>query len=206
MVIPDARNLRLNGNIGNRSAWEHTCERGHLLAGRRRWRGCRLDAIHSGRVIGPPELVALTVVDKHVKAGGTCAAREIVRREEPEGAIVDGLLGPGRCSGYELVEELKRERPMMRVWMLSGSATDDYRELALRVGAEDLIEKPFIYAELTRAIFGHAEYAPEDSIHAAKSRHVQNVMRACDGNKSEAARCLGITRSAFQKNLKKTDR
>jgi ActR/RegA family two-component response regulator len=132
------------------------------------------------------------------------AALEIARREEPQAAIVDGMLGPGRRTGYDLVIDLKRELPDLRAWMLSGSASQEYRDLALRVGAEDLLEKPVLYSELTRAIFGHAEYAPEDSIHAVRTRHVENVMRACDGNKSEAARCLGVPRSAFQKSLKKT--
>lgn len=133
-------------------------------------------------------------------------AREIALRERPEGAIVDGILGPGRRTGYELVAELKRELPRLRMWMLSGSATDEYRELALRAGAEDLFEKPPLYAELSRAMFGRVEHAPEDSMQSIKERHVEHVMRACEGNKSEAARCLGIERSTLQKNFKKLGR
>jgi ActR/RegA family two-component response regulator len=130
-------------------------------------------------------------------------AIEVARRERPDIALVDGILGPSHRSGYELVVELKRDLPRCRIWMWSGSSTEEYCKLAKDCGAEELFEKPVLLAELTLKLFGKAQYAREDTLEAVKEGHIKKVVRATGGNKSEGARYLGVTRTAFQRTFKK---
>ena len=122
--------------------------------------------------------------------------------ERPECAVVDVFLGPGRPTGFDVVAQLRRKQDRIRAVMMSGAWSESYRDLALGFGAIELLEKPFLFPQLTRLLFGAAECHVEDTLIGAKVKHIRRVLEVCQGNRSEAARWLGIRRTTLQKMLR----
>lgn len=74
-----------------------------------------------------------------------------IAREEPLDAVILDLMMP-ETNGFEVLKELKRIKPGLRVILLTGYATEETRVKAKRLGAVDLVEKPADIRTLTDKI------------------------------------------------------
>ena len=69
-------------------------------------------------------------------------------------AILDIKMYP--MNGVELLAEIKKRSPSMRVIMVSGYLTDDIREQCKKLGATDCLTKPLQLSELKAVVRHHA--------------------------------------------------
>ncbi|MES2658786.1 MAG: response regulator transcription factor [Verrucomicrobiota bacterium] len=79
---------------------------------------------------------------KEVETGEAGDAREglaAVNREDWDVAVVD-ISMPGR-SGLDLIQDIKREKPSLRVLVVSSQSEDDYALRALKSGASGYVSK-----------------------------------------------------------------
>ena len=144
-----------------------------------------------------------------VTAAGHEAALLAARARSFAFAVVD-LKMPGP-SGLDVVHDLLAVTPPMRVVMLTGYGSIPSTVEALRRGAHDYLSKPVdaddVIAALEReqgAAGGPRPTAPSaPTLARAEWEHINRILGDCDGNISEAARRLGITRRTLQLKLKK---
>jgi two-component system response regulator RegA len=131
-------------------------------------------------------------------------ARELARSASPSVAIVDLRLGSE--SGLEIIRQLKREHPHIKVAMISGYVTIDAAVAATLSGADAVLAKPVRPAEILRRLEqGPREPDLDETISLARVEyeHIARVLADCNGNISEASRRLGIHRHSLQRKLKK---
>ena len=77
-------------------------------------------------------------------------------------------------------------------------------ERAAILGESDFIEAADLPLEiLASASAGAAADEGAEALEAAKHRHILNVLAACGGNRTEAARRLGISRSTLKERLRR---
>lgn len=145
-----------------------------------------------------------------VTAAGHEAALAAARARPFAFAVVD-LKMPGP-SGLDVVRDLKAVTASMRVVMLTGYGSIPSTVEALRRGAHDYLSKPVdaddIIAALERdqrpaAGESRPDGASAPTLARAEWEHISRILSDCDGNISEAARRLGITRRTLQLKLKK---
>ncbi|HVR60482.1 MAG TPA: response regulator [Polyangia bacterium] len=144
-----------------------------------------------------------------VTAAGHDGALAAARARVFAFAVVD-LKMPG-LSGLDVVRDLLSVTASMRVVMLTGYGSIPSTVEALRRGAHDFLSKPVdaddIIAALERdqsATGGpRPAVASVPTLARAEWEHISRILGDCDGNISEAARRLGITRRTLQLKLKK---
>jgi two-component system response regulator RegA len=142
-----------------------------------------------------------------VTADGPAEALEAARRARPAYAVVD-LKMPGG-SGLDVVRDLVALDPTMRVVVLTGYGSIASAVEALHRGAHHYLSKPADADDILAAL--HGEKAPPapagpasaPTLARAEWEHMSRILADCDGNISEAARRLGITRRTLQLKLKK---
>jgi len=124
-------------------------------------------------------------------------------------AVVD-LRMPGP-SGLELLSAVRRVDGSTRVVILTGYGSIASTVEAMRLGAWSYIAKPTDVDEILSVLEGEGSgMTPPQTIDftaptlaRAEWEHIQRVLADCGGNKSHAARQLGITRRTLQLKLKK---
>lgn len=57
-----------------------------------------------------------------------------------------------KMSGFELLSKIKEVDPELSVWMASAYSAEEYKEAALKKGAEGYFEKPINFRDLKAAI------------------------------------------------------
>ncbi len=132
-------------------------------------------------------------------------ARTLVRMHKPDAAIIDLRLGDE--SGLDLICDLRKLHPGVKIAMLSGYLSVTVTMAAVKAGAELVLSKPFGPREIIR----HLEEgtSPEPDIYETPTlqrvewEHINRVVADADGNLSEAARRLGIYRHTLQRRLNK---
>ncbi len=137
------------------------------------------------------------------------AAIRLAHEDPPELATVDMRM-PGH-SGLELVRELKKLEPSMRVVVLTGYGSIATAIDAVKLGATHYLQKPADADEILAALQRNEEAPlsePTDALKApslarAEWEHINRVLSDCGGNISEAARRLGIHRRSLQRKLQK---
>ena len=77
-------------------------------------------------------------------------AAELVGQLCPDILITD-IRMPG-CSGLELIERVKKERPELEIIIISGYAHFDYAKSAIKFGVGEYLLKPINKAELTMTL------------------------------------------------------
>lgn len=79
-------------------------------------------------------------------------ALEVIERCNPDLVCLDVLM-PGR-DGIEVLGELKRRHPHVRVLMITGKADRETVETMIREGASGIVVKPFNAARVIETIRG----------------------------------------------------
>ena len=141
-----------------------------------------------------------------VTAEDSAAALEAARTAPLDFALVD--LKIGKESGLRLIGPLKEIRREMRVVMMTGYASVATAVEAIKAGADDYLLKPVSVEAILRVIADDAEPAPEEDdsmipLGRLEWEHIQQALRATDGNISAAARMLGVHRRSLQRKLAK---
>jgi two-component system response regulator RegA len=120
-------------------------------------------------------------------------------------ALVD--LRIGRDSGLRLIQPLRAARPQMRILLMTGFASVATAVEAIKLGADDYLLKPVNVEAIMRALTEEAAGAEDPDTMIPLSRleweHIQQALRATDGNVSAAARMLGMHRRSLQRKLAK---
>jgi two-component system, response regulator RegA len=125
-------------------------------------------------------------------------------------ALVD--LKIARDSGLKLIAPLRAIRPEMRIVMMTGYASVATAVEAIKAGADDYLLKPVNVDAILRAIADEPRDPPDGEPDEAESmiplsriewEHIQQALRATDGNISAAARMLGVHRRSLQRKLAK---
>ena len=73
-------------------------------------------------------------------------ALELVKKENPNIIILD-IRMPG-ITGMDVLKEVRKNYPKMRVIMLTGVEDDATRQMAMGLGASGYLTKPYSYSEL----------------------------------------------------------
>jgi DNA-binding NtrC family response regulator len=142
--------------------------------------------------------------------GVTEAKNAMAKAEEikPSLALVDLFMLDGW--GIDLVRALRERFPMLAIGLMSGALTHEHTMECIRAGATWFIEKPFDREKLEDAIARGGSPLPaylelDQTLEQVKRAHIERVLAAHHGNKSAAARALGVRRQTLNYR-KKQDR
>lgn len=133
--------------------------------------------------------------------------------EEEFSAVAVAASLPDR-RGLELCAELQKVAPEVPVIFLAGDGGAGLQTAveAMRAGAVDFIAKPIAAEELVGAVNRAARRRDSSSTRALESsqivpidelerRYIHLVMEAVDGNKTQAAKLLGLDRTTLYRKL-----
>ncbi|HEU4589696.1 MAG TPA: response regulator [Steroidobacteraceae bacterium] len=121
-------------------------------------------------------------------------------------ALVD--LRIGKDSGLRLIQPLRAAHPRMRILLMTGFASVATAVEAIKLGADDYLLKPVNVEAILRALKEDAPPSADDPetmipLSRLEWEHIQQALRATDGNVSAAARMLGMHRRSLQRKLAK---
>ena len=141
-----------------------------------------------------------------VTAADTESALSAARTNAFDFALVD--LKIGKESGLRLIEPLKAIRAETRVVMMTGYASVATAVEAIKAGAFDYLLKPVSVDAILRVLTDDVPPPAEESdamipLGRLEWEHIQQALRATDGNISAAARMLGVHRRSLQRKLLK---
>jgi DNA-binding NtrC family response regulator len=186
------------------------------------------DVIHALRLLLSSEEIAT------LGAVTPADALSISRAHPIDAALVDLNYGPGRTTGeqgLQLVSRLRAESPRLPIVAMTAWHTGDLAREAARLGASELVEKPWDEHRLLSLIRAHAELGHarrkiaslESEIEQLRTtdalrsdaelptmplREIEGLLvrRALDehrGNISRTARALGLSRAALYRRLER---
>lgn len=140
----------------------------------------------------------------HAAAGASSFERALaaIDRSSFDAGIFDVNLMPG--FGFELIAPFRRRNPAARVLVLSGLPEYRSATLAFHAGADDYAASGL--DAIHRFLRGEraAESGPDHpSLEHMKRDYIHRVIGDAGGNRSEAARRLGIHRQSLQRMLRK---
>lgn len=87
-----------------------------------------------------------------VTASNADRALETVKEQSFELAMLDVEMPEGKPTGMQLLADIKEFNRSIPVVMITGNATKERAVEALRLGAQDFIEKPFRIDELVKRV------------------------------------------------------
>lgn len=121
-------------------------------------------------------------------------------------ALVDLKLGSD--SGLELVRDLKRAVPDVKILVLTGFGSIATAVRAVRLGALDYLTKPADADDIVQAFCHQGSVLDarpglerDASLARAEWEHIQRVLSECGGNVTRAAEKLGLHRRSLQRKL-----
>jgi two-component system, response regulator RegA len=137
---------------------------------------------------------------------GMSAALHPGTRAEFHCAVIE--LRFGRGNDLDLVRQLRRRYPLMRIVVVTDHDSFAAVILALRAGAADYLPKPLGEDELVDALLGRAPTLPPVpetplGLQRVYWEHLQRIFAQCGYNISEAARRLRMHRRTLQRILGK---
>lgn len=132
-------------------------------------------------------------------AGNLQEALALSKVLSPDLAVVDLRLDDQ--SGLDVLRELRDTQPEVRVVMLTAYGTIPLAVEALRLGAVDFLTKPLGADKILEAL--RAGPPAPRSLARVEYEIIRRTLDACEGNVSEAARCLRIHRRSLQRKLRK---
>ncbi|WP_438273416.1 response regulator transcription factor [Zhongshania guokunii] len=126
----------------------------------------------------------------------------------PEMAVVDLKLETS--SGLNLIPVLRQRFPNIKMLMLTGYSSIATTVEAIKLGADNYLQKPASTTEILAALedqtspasTSDAELSPP-SLDRIEWEHIQRVLAENAGNISETARQLGMHRRTLQRKLQK---
>lgn len=137
-------------------------------------------------------------------------AQALCERYHPQKAVIDLKLE--KQSGLALIPELRQRFPDIRMLMLTGYSSIATAVDAIKLGADNYLQKP----AGTRAIIEALDTAPKSqpgtntdtditapSLERLTWEHIQQALKDNDGNISATARQLGMHRRTLQRKLQK---
>ena len=77
---------------------------------------------------------------------------ELTKSQSPDLALVDIEMPAGEPAGLDLLKQIKKHNPSIAVMMITGVASKRRIVAAMREGAQDFIEKPFSFHEISKRI------------------------------------------------------
>lgn len=124
----------------------------------------------------------------------------------PDGALLD--LRVGQDNGMDLVADLRRKFPGIRIIMMSGYGSVASAVKAMQLGAENFLTKPVTAEMIDKAFTGGLEEQPpessaEISLARMEREYIDYVLQNSDGNITQAAKKLGLHRQSLQRKLRK---
>ncbi len=126
----------------------------------------------------------------------------------PDCAVVDLKLE--RESGLQLIPLLRRRFANMTILMLTGYSSIATAVEAIKLGADNYLQKPASTREILNALAEPATAPPPSADHFVPPsldrlewEHIQRVLQENDGNISATARSLGMHRRTLQRKLQK---
>ena len=135
-------------------------------------------------------------------------ANQLLKDFQPDYAVVDLRMPPGP-SGLELIPSLCAVNKEIKIVILTGYASISTAVEAVKLGATHYLTKPADADEIVAAFERsngecQTEISPTPiSLDRLEWEHIQKVLADCNGNISEAARCLGLHRRTLQRKLQK---
>jgi len=106
--------------------------------------------------------------------------------------------------GLFWLRAIRKRHPDLPVVLLTAYADVELAVRGLKTGAKDFVVKPWDNAELMRklrdVLDAEAEVRPLDDVEA---EHIRRAVDRCNGNLSEAAKLLGITRQTLYNRLRR---
>jgi len=162
-------------------------------------------------------LFANTVIRRLTKHGFNChhvdsnsEALLVCRRHEPDYILLDMKLAQETTLG--IISPLRKLRPASRIILLTGFASIATAVDAIKLGADDYLSKPLDTQTLLAALNkSNASSIVTDteidgatlSTEQVEWQHIQQVLKANDGNISATARQLSMHRRTLQRKLQK---
>lgn len=134
-------------------------------------------------------------------------AKQLLQEFIPDYAVVD-LRMPG-VSGLKLIPSLCELNNEIKIVILTGYASISTAVEAVKLGATHYLTKPADADEIVAAFERSSGESQTDisptpiSLDRLEWEHIQKVLADCNGNISEAARCLGLHRRTLQRKLQK---
>jgi two-component system response regulator RegA len=129
-------------------------------------------------------------------------ARRIAAAELPDLAIVDLRLG--NDSGLDLIAELRAEHRKMRIVLVSSYMNIPMTVAAMKAGANHVDVKPITCRQVVAKLRGLEPPADTTTpLARVEWEYVQRVLAECGGNRTLAAKQLGIYRQSLQRKLRK---
>lgn len=98
--------------------------------------------------------LALEDAQHHVVDAADGIAGMAVFHKQPTDLVITDIFMPGK-EGLETIDEIKRLRPATKIIAISGGGRvepDDYLGIAIRVGADRSLKKPFDIEVLVTAV------------------------------------------------------
>jgi len=165
-------------------------------------------------IIEDDHLFSSSLKRRLVKNGFTCfiandrsQALLLCKQEVPSFILLDMHLGED--SGLQLIKALKAGAPDARLILLTGYASIATAVEAIKLGADDYLAKPVDTNTLVSTILdkkvtcSEVEEVTPLTAERMEWEHIQQVLKANDGNVSAAARQLSMHRRTLQRKLKK---
>lgn len=147
-----------------------------------------------------------------IEASNEDDAIEAVRHAKPELIILDMnlTLSTTGQQGIDMLRGIRILAPKVPVIMLSAWGTVPLAVEGMNLGAVDFVTKPWANRDFMAKI-RHALDSAKADAEASKARSLQDAerdaiskaLRQADGNLSDAARILGITRQSLYRRMEK---
>ncbi len=121
--------------------------------------------------------------------------------------LLDMNFSLGVNSGQEgllWLRAVKKHHPEVPIVLLTAYADVELAVRGLKSGAADFIVKPWDNDELVRKLRDVLEQQGEvQTLDAVETEHIRRTIDRCDGNLSEAAKLLGITRQTLYNKMRR---
>jgi two-component system response regulator RegA len=135
-------------------------------------------------------------------------AIERCRNFSPDRAVLDLKLQSH--SGLSLIPQLRRKFPKLKMIVLTGYSSIATTVEAIKLGADNYLQKPASTAEILAAFDDSTDCNAEKndfltppSLERIEWEHIQRILAENTGNISETARQLGMHRRTLQRKLQK---
>lgn len=137
------------------------------------------------------------------------AARQQCEQMLPDYVVLDLKLD--QESGLTLIPELRQRFPKVQMLMLTGYSSIATAVEAIKLGADNYLQKPASTREILAALVLHdtppantsTDSMAPPSLDRLEWEHIQRVLGENDGNISATARALGMHRRTLQRKLQK---